>query len=448
MAPIVRFAPSPTGFLHLGNARAAVVNWLFARKHGGQFMLRLDDTDASRSRPEYVQGVYDDLAWLGLDYDIFARQSDRAERYRECQKKLIESGRLYACYETPEELEQKRRRQLARKEPPIYDRSALRATQAEKEAWQKEGRSPYWRFRLEEGVVTWQDVIKGELSFTPAQNLSDPILVKADGTFLYTFSSVVDDLDFKISHIIRGEDHVTNTAVQIQLFDALNEGAVDITFAHLPLLLDGEGQPLSKRINSFCLQNLRASGIEPMALNCFLAGLGSSAPQVVTSDLKELASQFDLSQLHGGACVEEKALMSVQHKLLHSFPYKAAAARVPEDLEGMTETEWDVIREAIDKLDDVMAWKEVLHGTVKETGLSEEDQAYTRQAAEWLAHEQTFTETTWEQWTGALKKETGRKGFALAHPLRRALTGRDNGPEMKRLLPLIDREKVLERLRG
>lgn len=446
MAPVVRFAPSPTGYLHVGNARAAVVNWLFARHFQGRFMLRLDDTDASRSLPEYVQGVFDDLAWLGLDYDLFAKQSDRSERYRECQQKLIAAGRLYPCYETAEELEMKRRIQRSRKGPPLYDRSALRATQAEKEAWEKEGRRPHWRFLLKDGAVSWNDVLKGSMTMVPSKSLSDPVLVKEDGTFLYTFSSVVDDLDFGITHIIRGEDHVTNTAVQLQLFEALHGSPVDMTFAHLPLLFDKDGQPLSKRLHSFCLRNLREEGVEPMALMCFLASLGSSETPFITPNLHELAERFDLSQLHGGACVEDRALRNIQHKLLHSLPFEAIQKRDSSNLQGITELEWNVIREAIDTLRDVPIWGTILHGRLGDAGLSDEDKAYVHMSAEELRSEVTLTEETWDRWTSKLKQLTGRKGFALAHPLRRALTGRDNGPEMKRLLPLMGKELVLERL--
>lgn len=446
VSPVVRFAPSPTGYLHVGNARAAVVNWLFARHWQGRFMLRLDDTDVSRSLPEYVQGVFDDLAWLGLDYDLFAKQSDRNDRYRECQKKLVELGRLYPCYETPAELERKRKIQRSHNGPPLYDREALRTTQAQRSAWEKEGRRPHWRLLLNDGDVMWDDALKGQITMTPSKNLSDPVLVKEDGTFLYTFSSVVDDLDFGITHIIRGEDHVTNTAVQIQLFEALHGEPVEMTFAHLPLLFDKDGQPLSKRLNSFCLRNLREEGVEPMTLVCYLASLGSSETPFVTTDLQELATHFDLSSLHGGACVENKALWNVQHKLLHNMPYHVAEKRASQSLRGLAEKEWLVVREAMETLAEVSTWADILHGEITPVVLPDKDKTYVQQAASLIREEETWDDHTWERWTAALKSSTGRKGRDLAHPLRLALTGKDTGPEMKRLLPLLGKRCVSERL--
>ncbi|MDR1598184.1 MAG: glutamate--tRNA ligase [Holosporales bacterium] len=445
---VVRFAPSPTGYLHLGNARAAIVNWFFARQSGGTFMLRLDDTDAERSKQEYVDGLFEDLAWLGLDHDVFARQSDRVARYAECQQQLIASGRLYPCYETFEELEHKRRIQLAKKEPPIYDRASLRATDAQIKSWENDARRPHWRFKLKDEDVTFDDLIKGPISFNPCHSLSDPVLVKEDGTFLYTISSVIDDLDFGITHIIRGEDHVTNTAVQIQLFDALKEcmhsvSVAQITFAHLALLLDASGQPLSKRLDSFCLRNLRNDGIEPMALNCFLASLGSSSSLYVTDDLTDLARHFDLNKIRGGARVDEKALYGIQHKILHTMSYEALKARHLDD--GISECEWNVVRESLDRIDDVDYWKTVLHGAIPPVPLSDEDVAYVQKAAEWLRGADVNADT-WDAWTQYLKGATGRKGYDIAHPLRLCITGRENGPEMRRLIPLVDKEALLARL--
>lgn len=462
MSVVVRFAPSPTGYIHAGNARVAVLNWLFARKNHGTFMLRLDDTDKERSKPEYIEGLYEDMRWLGLDHDLFAQQSDREERYREIQQKLIESGRLYPCYETFEELELKRKMQLARKEPPLYDRSALRATRAQIDAWEKEGRRPHWRFRLTEGTAAWDDLIKGRLAFEPCRSLSDPVLVKDNGTFLYTFASIVDDVDFGITHIIRGEDHVTNTAVQIQLFEAVAEALgrsmaredetfTAVKFAHLGLLLDDQGQPFSKRLSSFCLRNLREAEIEPMALVGFLASLGSSQAPTITTDLQELAETFALESIRGGARVGLKDLQVFQRKILHILPFERAKAERPEALEGMTEAEWNLVRESIEKVSEAASWREVLHGQIPSAQILLPDETdYLKQAAEILEGlgQAPFDEETWSVWFAALKQATGRKGFALAHPLRVALTGQNEGPEMKKLLPLIGREKALARLRN
>lgn len=461
MSVAVRFAPSPTGYIHAGNARIAVLNWLFARHLGGTFLLRLDDTDKERSNAEFVEGLYEDMRWLGLDHDQLARQSDREERYREAQRLLIESGRLYPCYETFEELERKRRLQLARKEPPLYDRAALRATKEQVAAWEKEGRRPHWRFRLNDGTVAWDDLTKGHLAFEPAKSLSDPVLVKDNGTFLYTFASVVDDLDFGITHIIRGEDHVTNTAVQIQIFEALaeafgrpflTEGKAfeGVRFAHLGLLLDEQGQPFSKRLSSFCLRNLREEGIEPMALIGFLASLGSSQTPVITTDLKELAQTFTLESIRGGARVALKDLLTFQHKILHILPFETAKREHPDAMAGLDEAEWNLIRDAVDKVEEAKVWNAILHASIpnRPEALEPEDAAYLERAAAVLRGfgEMSFTEETWSAWLSILKQETRRKGFALAHPLRVALTGRNEGPEMKKLLPLIGRELALKRL--
>lgn len=464
MSVVVRFAPSPTGYIHAGNARVAVINWLFARHFGGTFLLRLDDTDRERSKPEFIEGLYEDMRWLGLNHDQFARQSDREERYREAQRLLIESGHLYPCYETFEELERKRKLQLARKEPPLYDRAALHATRGQIAAWEKEGRRPYWRFRLSDGTVAWNDLTKGYLAFEPTKSLSDPVLVKDNGMFLYTFASVVDDLDFGITHIIRGEDHVTNTAVQIQLFEALaaafgrpfrpGAGVFEgIQFAHLGLLLDEQGQPFSKRLSSFCLRNLREEGIEPTALIGFLTSLGSSQTPTVTTDLKDLAQTFTLESIRGGARVAAKDLQAFQHKILHILPFEIAKSEHPEAMMDVSPAEWEVIRDAIDKVEGVKAWKAVLHGStplVFPEPFLPEDAAYIQYAAAILQElgVEVFTEETWESWVSRLKQTTGRKGFALAHPLRVALTGRNEGPEMKKLLPLMGRDQVLARLRS
>ncbi|MDR2464526.1 MAG: glutamate--tRNA ligase [Holosporales bacterium] len=441
---ITRFAPSPTGYIHLGNARIAVINWLFAKKAHGKFMLRLDDTDTERSKQEYIDCLYEDLEWLGLHYDIFARQSDRVERYKECQQKLIDLGRLYACYETPEELDLNRKMQQAKKEPPIYNRAALKATNKQIDMWKAEGRRPHWRFRLNDAEVKFHDLLKGVLLFYPSQNLSDPVVIKEDGTFLYTMSSVIDDLDFGITHIIRGEDHVTNTAIQIQLLEALNNSQhVNITFAHLALLFDQSGQPLSKRLGSFCLKNLRHDGIEPMALNCFLASLGSSSQLCITQDMLKLVQHFDLDKIRGGARIEDKTLYSIQRKILHTMSFNCLSRR--NITTTVTQQEWEVIREGLDKVSDVTYWIDVLHGEIVQPEFSCEDAAFLRLAANWLIN-QELNENTWDLFVVYLKNTTHRSGYNLVHPLRLAITGRDNGPEMKRLLPLIDKQLILHRL--
>lgn len=445
MSVVVRFAPSPTGFLHIGNARAALVNWLFARKEGGKFMLRLDDTDKERSKQEYIDGLYKDLEWLGLDYDLFAKQSDRIDEYEAAKQQLIANGRLYACYETPDELEKKRRIQLAKGLPPVYDRSSLHATAEQIRAWEAEGRKPHWRFLLKEGMAEWADLLKGNLSFNPTHSLSDPVLVKADGTFLYTLSSIVDDIAFGITHIIRGEDHVTNTAVQVQLFEALGKNPNDVTFAHLALLVDQEGQPLSKRLNSFCLQNLQQAGIEPMALSCLIASLGSSIQPYFTYDLRDLAEHFDLTKIKGGARVDAQAIDAFHLRILHTLPYAEAKKRA-EDF-SLSEAEWDIVRDSLDHFEDYALWDAILHDaeTRFSSLLPAEDGDYIQAAAQAFP-EGPISESTWSAWTSALKQQNQRSGRDIAHPLRVALTGKEKGPEMKQLLPFLTRELILARL--
>jgi glutamyl-tRNA synthetase len=429
-------------------------------------MLRLDDTDRERSKQEYIDGLFEDLSWLGLDYDIFARQSDRVSRYTECTQKLIEEGYLYPCYETFEELKQKRRLQLAKKQPPIYDRSALTATDKERSNWERQGRGPHWRFKLKDEETAFDDIIKGHLSFNPRVSLSDPVLIKEDGTFLYTISSVIDDIDFGITHIIRGEDHVTNTAIQLQLFDALYKclgiSAPPPQFAHMALLLDNAGQPLSKRLNSYCIRHLRSEGFEPMALNCFLASLGSSDPLYVTDEIRDLAEHVDISKVHGGARVDDKTLRGIQHKILHTMPFVELVRR--EQADGLTANEWNVVREALDRIEDVEYWKSVLHGKIDAPDLPEKDVDFVRGSADWLMARVNspgeasapltfkdfsavfFDENVWDSWLKFLQDTSDRKGFNLVHPIRMRLTGRANGPEMRRLLPLIDLQTVLIRL--
>jgi glutamyl-tRNA synthetase len=444
----VRFAPSPTGLLHIGNARAALINWLFARHEvlaGRQatFLFRLDDTDGERSDPLYAKAIEEDLAWLGFTYDSCARQSDRFDRYHQALEQLKISGRLYPCYETPEELEFKRKRQLARHEPPLYDRSALNLTDQERRTLEREGRRPYWRFRLLPEPIHWDDLIRGPNDFD-GNNLSDPVLIRADGAYLYTLTSVVDDIDFGITHIIRGEDHVTNTAVQIQLFAALGGDLTVLHFAHTTLLLDVSGGGLSKRLGSLSLGTLRESGIEPMAINSLLARLGTSLPVEPHLTLDELAANFDLSIFSRTAPRFDPAdLDTLNHKLLQMMPYSWVQKRLPQDT-LVTEVLWPLIRGNVQTIEEAVHWGHICAGTITPFI---EDRAYLAQALACLP-EEPWDATSWAQWTGEIKKATGRKGKDLFMPLRQALTGMDHGPEMKDILPLIGHAKVADRLKA
>jgi glutamyl-tRNA synthetase len=435
----VRFAPSPTGRLHVGNARAALLNWLYARKHGGTFLLRLDDTDTGRSTAEYAAGIEADLRWLGLDWDRFARQSDRFALYSAATETLRAAGRLYPCYETAEELELRRKVQLSQRKPPVYDRAALKLTDAERAKLEAEGRKPHWRFRLAPGIVAWDDLVHGRVEIDMA-SLSDPVLVRSDGYPLYTLSSVVDDGDLKITHIIRGEDHITNTAAQIQLFAALGH-AVPV-FGHFSWLLDAEGAGLSKRIGSLSLADLRAQGYEPMALNSLLARLGSADPVEPRQTLADLVAGFDFGRFgRAPARLDPHELDLLNAKILHETPFDALRDRLPA---GATEGFWNAIRGNIGKLAEAAEWWGVVAGAV--TG-PREDEALLAAAAVILPPE-PWDGATWKAWTGEISAKTGTKGRGLFHPLRLALTGRDKGPEMAALLPLIGRARVLARLTG
>jgi glutamyl-tRNA synthetase len=444
----VRFAPSPTGMLHIGNARAALINWLFAKKHRGVFMLRQDDTDLERSEERFAKAIQEDLGWLGLTHQEFAKQSDRFDRYRQAMQQLIDSGRLYPCYETAEDLDFKRKRQLTKGQPPIYDRASLSLGAEQKEVYEKQGRKPHWRFKLEPGLIAWDDLVRGHVEFH-GERLSDPVLVREDGAFLYTITSVVDDLDFSITHILRGEDHVTNTAVQIQLFQALNNGKpVDIQFGHTTLLMDAKGQGLSKRLGSLSLAQMREDGIEPMAINSLIARLGTSLPVEPVLDLDILADHFDLGSFsRTPPRFDEQELLILNHKLFHIMSYESVKYRLKElDASDIDETIWNLIRNNLQKLKDVKEWQTIFHGDLKGT-VPQEDKEYVQSALENLPVFPWSMET-WGQWTNVLKEKTGRKGRALFMPLRQALTGMDHGPEMKELLPIIGYERVKERLKG
>jgi glutamyl-tRNA synthetase len=435
VAPIVRFAPSPTGLLHVGNIRAALFNWLFAKRHGGAFILRLDDTDRVRSKPEFEAAIERDLAWLGLDWARKEKQSDRLVHYDAARDALVAAGRLYPCYETPEELDFKRKRLLAQGRPPVYDRAALKLSDADRLRLEGEGRRPHWRFRLASEEVHWDDLVRGPQHIDEASQ-SDPVLVRADGTYLYSFTSVVDDIAFAITHVIRGEDHVTNSGAQIQMFQAL--GAAVPVFAHLPLLVDATGGGLSKRAGSMAVADLRERGIEALAVCALLARLGTADPVEPTASLGALVATVDFARVgRAAARFSEEELAQLNARTLHILPYDAVRARLADDL---GEAFWLAVRGNLATLADATGWAEVLRGPIEPRI---EDADFLADAAAKLPPE-PWDETTWKAFTSTL----GRKGRALFHPLRLALTARETGPEMARLLPLIGRAKAEARLRG
>lgn len=441
----VRFAPSPTGFLHIGNARLALVNWLFARKHKGQFILRFDDTDVARSEERFAKAIEVDLAWLGFSHDVFFRQSERIARYKEAMESLIEQGRLYPCFETPEELEFKRKRQLARKEPPRYDRASLNLTTQEKEQFVRKGRAPHWRFALKEEDIEWSDLIKGPLKYH-GSHLSDPVLVREDGTYLYSFTSVVDDFDTQITHVIRGEDHVTNTASQIQLFKALGGNPENLNFAHISLLIDASGQGFSKRLGGGSLSTFREEGIEAMAINSLLARLGTSLPVEPRITLQELVDDFSLDTFtKTQPRFSQSDLYALNHKLLLLLPYEAIKTRLKRFGVDMDSRLWMLIRDNIETLNHAEAWQQIFFGNIAAPSLDAPEKEYMKVAREMLPPK-PWSHETWKQWTDDLKTHTGRKGAELYRPLRMAITGLLHGPEMKDLLPIIGYDRVAMRL--
>jgi glutamyl-tRNA synthetase len=438
----VRFAPSPTGRLHAGNIRTALFNYLFARKMGGEFLLRLDDTDRERSTEEFAEGIREDLAWLGLEWTKEVRQSERFALYDAAVAKLKASGRLYPAYETPEELELKRKRQLARGKPPVYDRAALKLSAEEKAKLEAEGRKPHWRFKLELRDVVWDDLVRGR-QHVDAVSLSDPVLVRADGTYLYTLPSVVDDIDLAITHVVRGEDHVTNTAPQIQLFEAL--GAKPPAFGHHNLLVGADGQALSKRDRSLAIEGLREEGIEALAVASYSATLGTSDSVAPHASLDELVPGFDFAKLsRAPARFDPAELRLLNARLLHMLPLSTVAERLKAM--GVTggENFWEAVRGNLAVLGDAKPWWQVVSGELEPVI---EDANLCREAAALLPPE-PWDDTTWSVWSKAVKDATGAKGKALFQPLRLALTGREHGPELKLLLPLIGRARASARLEG
>lgn len=438
---VVRWAPSPTGRIHLGNARPALLNWFFARRTGGRYVLRMDDTDLARSTREYADGIEVDLAWLGVTPDLLVRQSERTALYDAARDKLIAAGRLYPAYETEDELERKRARARLLGKPPIYDRAALALTGEYKAKFEAEGRKPHWRFRLDGRPVQFNDLIKGPQTVNTA-SMSDPVLIRADGSYLYTLPSVVDDIDLGITHVIRGEDHVSNTGTQIEIIEALG-GAVP-TFAHHNLLTDAQGQGFSKRLGSQSISDFRAEGYEPLAVAIMATLTGTSLPIEPYENLDAIAEKLELSMIsHGAARFDPAELDSLNARLLHTMPYEAALPRLTAlGLEG--EAIWLLLRENLVRFPDIVEWSKLVTGPV-EPVIAEEDREFLTLAKAMLP-EEPWDENTWGLWTNALKSATGRKGKALFLPLRMALTGRHDGPELRSLLVLLGRKACLDRL--
>lgn len=442
MSVVTRFAPSPTGMLHIGNIRTALHNWMWARKHGGRFLLRIDDTDAERSEERFVTAIRADLDWLGLARDGEERQSARTALYEARFNELRATGRVYPCYETAEELDIRRKVLLSRGLPPVYERTALTLTTADIAALEAEGRRPHWRFRLDhDAPIVWDDLVRGPQHFDPAR-LSDPVIRRADGSWLYMLPSAIDDIEMGISHVVRGEDHVSNTATQIQMFGAM--GAAPPQFAHEALLTGSEGK-LSKRLGSLGVEAFRARGIEPIAIIALLARLGTSDPVEPLADIAPLLATFDFARFgRAPARFDEDELAQINAKIVHQLPFDAVATRLPA---GMGEAAWMAIRPNLATITEAADWWRVVTGPVEPP--KDDDQGdYYSAAAEIVDDVNIWQGDPWHALTAALKERTGRKGKELFLPLRRALTGRDHGPDMAALLPLIGREEAVRRLRG
>jgi len=439
---LVRFAPSPTGLLHAGNARTAVLNVLFTKANGGKFLLRIDDTDAERSRPEFEEAIIKDLAWLGLPHDSFARQSERSASHQAAADKLKAAGRLYACYETADELDRKRKRLQARGLPPVYDRAGLKLTGEDHAKFAAEGRKPHWRFKLSGRKIAWKDLIRGDVEIDTA-SLSDPVLVREDGRFLYTLPSVVDDAELGVTHIIRGEDHVTNTGAQVDIFEAL--GAAVPAFAHHPLLVGAGGEALSKRLGSLSLQHMRADGLEPAAIVSYLAKIGTSDPVEPRAEFATLVSEFSFAKIgRAPARFDDAELVTMNGKLLHSLSYNDVRARLIAAGADLGEAFWETIRPNLTRISDAAKLRVLVEGPLEPVI---ENPEFLAKAAALLPSE-PYGPDTWKAWTSAITAETGAKGKALFHPLRLALTAQEHGPELAKLLPLIGRDRAFARLKG
>ena len=437
----VRFAPSPTGYLHVGNARIAVANALFARRHRAAFLLRIDDTDRERSRPEYEQAIQHDLRWLGLAWDESFRQSERLALYDAAADRLRAAGRLYPCFESEEELRFKRDMRLRRGLAPVYDRAMLKLTPEQRAQAEANGKTPYWRFKLSDATVEWTDLVLGRRG-VKLPSVSDPVLVRADGTYLYTFTSVVDDIESAVTHVIRGEDHVTNTGIQLDIASALGANPTKFTFAHLPLLVDTDGAKLSKRLEGLSLRALRQDGVEHSAIVAYLARLGTSdSPEPMSLDA--LGETYDLTRVaRSPARFDIRQLLALNRRVLKQAAYEQVRERLPP---SATPAFWNAVRGNLDLLSEARHWWDVVAGEVAPPVL-EGEVAFLADALAQLPAE-PWDEATWSSWTEALKAATGRKGRALFMPLRLALTGEDHGPELATLLPLIGRDRTATRLR-
>ena len=440
MTTVTRFAPSPTGLLHLGNIRTALINWLYARTNNGKFILRIDDTDLERSKDEYISQIKYDLDWLGIDFDETFNQSSRFDRYREQFEKLKADGRIYPCYETPEELERKRKLLIAAGGKQVYDRSAMELTDQQKKDYEAEGRKPHWRFLLKTERMKWDDLLKGEIDID-LTSLSDPVLFREDGVPLYTFSSAVDDIDYDITNVIRGDDHTSNTAVQVEIINALDQNK--ITFAHHALLKASSGDKLSKRDNVISISSFREANMEPISILSLLATIGTSNSIELKDNIDQIKSEFKLSTISTSpGRIEIDVLNALNKKQVQKYNFSEIEERLKKIDEKIDQKFWETIRGNLNVVEDIKQWTDIVFNS--ET-IKPSDKDYIKIAIE-LIPDDPWNDETWGLWTSAIKEKTGRKGKELFLPLREAFTGLNHGPEMKLLIQLLGREKIIERV--
>ena len=441
MTVTTRFAPSPTGLLHLGNIRTALINWLFARTNNGKFILRIDDTDTERSKDEYVSKIKYDLEWLGIDYDETFNQSSRFDVYKERFEFLKDQGRIYPCYETPEELERKRKLQLASGGKQVYDRSALKLTDQEKKDFESEGRKPHWRFLMKSESIKWDDILKGDIEID-LTSLSDPVLFREDGVPLYTFSSAVDDIDFNVTNVIRGDDHTSNTAVQIELINALDKK--NLVFAHHALLKASSGDKLSKRDNVISIESFRDLNIEPLAILSLLATIGTSNSIELKDSIDQIINEFKIKTISTSpGRIETDLLNALNKKLIQNYDFDTVKDRLEKVDKKIDEKFWTAIRGNLNTVEEIKQWADIVYDSKI---IEPKDKEFISTAID-LMPEEPWDDDTWDQWTSAIKEKTNRKGKELFLPLREAFTGVSQGPEMKKLIQLIGRDKIIERVK-
>ena len=441
MTVTTRFAPSPTGLLHLGNIRTALINWLFARTNNGKFILRIDDTDTERSKDEFVSKIKYDLEWLGIDYDETFNQSSRFEVYKERFEFLKDQGRIYPCYETPEELERKRKLQLAAGGKQVYDRSALKLTDQEKRDFENEGRKPHWRFLMNSERIKWNDILKGDIEID-LTSLSDPVLFREDGVPLYTFSSAVDDIDFNVTNVIRGDDHISNTAVQIELINTFDKN--NLVFAHHALLKASSGDKLSKRDNVISIESFRESNIEPLAILSLLATIGTSNSIELKNSIDQIINEFRINTISTSpGRIETDLLNALNRKLIQSYDFDKVKDRLGKVDQKIDEKFWTAIRGNLNTVEEIKQWADIVFDSMI---IEPKDKEFISLAID-LMPDEPWDDDTWDKWTLAIKEKTNRKGKELFMPLREAFTGVSQGPEMKKLIQLIGRSKIIERVK-